>query len=220
MSPRPAIQAERDLTSHERAALEAFVANPLATKEDALMAGYPKSVNWAQDCRRRKASELFLRPPFRRELTKAMDKCMDGRVAEREKVRQHWEQIAYTDLPGIIDYEAGRLQIADFKDLTPAQKACIKKIKVRTAKEIVGREPVPISIVEIELHDKVAALNALSRIEGMFKDKLEITSNTNAEPAQVLAAILEVATDEEREVLFRMAARLRGQALPYNCGVL
>lgn len=93
-----------------------------------------------------------------------------------ERVLEEYAKIAFTDLPGIIAFDGGRISLTDFDKLTPAQRACIKKFRVKTETKLLpDGEKVPVDVVEVELHSKQAALDSIARHLGMFIDKTQLT---------------------------------------------
>lgn len=82
------------------------------------------------------------------------------------RIIEEWKKIAFTNLPDFIDYrKTGKytyiISIEDFKALTADQRACLSGIEETK------------DGVKIKLHDKTKALDALSRINAMFTDKVE-----------------------------------------------
>ena len=74
--------------------------------------------------------------------------------------------IGMSDLADVMRIEGGKLYITDFSRLNPAQRRAIKKVRVvRIGKDGEGS---PIEAVEIELHDKVRALELLGRHHLLF----------------------------------------------------
>ena len=93
-----------------------------------------------------------------------------------ERVLAEYAKIAFTDLPGIVSFNGCSMSVADFDALSPEQRACIKKFKVRTeVKLALDGEKVPVDIVEVELHSKQAALDSIGKHLGMFIDRKELT---------------------------------------------
>ena len=66
------------------------------------------------------------------------------------------------------------MNLKDFDELTPDQRACIKKFKIKTGKPLKDDpDRTPCDYVEIELHDKQHALDMMGKHLGMFVDRLE-----------------------------------------------
>jgi len=89
-----------------------------------------------------------------------------------DKILSEYAKIAFTDLPGIINYSRGIMSLSDFEKLTPDQRACIKKFKIKTGKPLADDpDKVPCDYVEIELHDKMHALDMMGKHLGMFIER-------------------------------------------------
>ena len=72
--------------------------------------------------------------------------------------------IAFTDIAEVAHWDGERLSFREMKDLSPAQRAAIKKVKKK-----VGR-------VEVEMHDKLTALRLLGTWKQMFVKRHEVSS--------------------------------------------
>lgn len=113
-----------------------------------------------------------------------------------ERVLAEYAKIAFTDLPSIVTFDGRSMSIKDFDKLTPDQRACIKKFKVRTEVKLMpDGEKVPVDVVEVELHSKQAALDSIAKHLGMFIDRKEVTG-MNGGPVQHTFN-LTVLTDEQ-----------------------
>ncbi len=72
-----------------------------------------------------------------------------------------WQPSRFSELPGIIEVKEGELIIHDHDQLTPEQRRSIRKIRAMTiGRTRDGRE---IESIEVELWDKVHALELLAR---------------------------------------------------------
>ena len=210
-------QETKELTQSERIAVCTLHGSPGLSPVDAYLTAYPQAEKLTPQRRGRKAAAFFRQPKIARALVRLQRQSERKSVSNRDRIIREYQRIAYAKLSNIVDYSKGEIQLAEFKNLTEDQKSAIKKIKVKTTRKITDDGPVPISQVEIELHDKRAALADMSRIEGMFVDRVDHRiSGAGAvySQEQVLAAILMQANEEEREVLERMAQRLSGRVLP------
>lgn len=102
------------------------------------------------------------------------DATAESQLVTVDRVLKEYAKIAFTDLPGIIDYKHGKMTIEDFDNLTPAQRGCIKEFKFKTDYKIVDKSPVPVNNVEFKLYDKQHALDMLGKHMGMFVEKSEV----------------------------------------------
>lgn len=67
------------------------------------------------------------------------------------------------------------MTLRDFDNLTPEQKAVIKRVKYRETESASGAVS---THVDVELYDKQAALDALAKYLGMFVDRHEVKSQS------------------------------------------
>lgn len=142
------------------------------TEKDALIeAGYGK---WTaeRDCRR-----IFKRPRVAAEIDKRKK-----RMAEKNEVTEDWivgklKQIADAELGDIIAVDPdGNVRI-DYTKLSPGLRSALQAMDISEYTEGRGAERSPVRNIKIRLHDKLKALEMLSRILGLFKDKVEVTSD-------------------------------------------
>ncbi len=97
------------------------------------------------------------------------------------RIIQEYKKIAFTDLPDFIDCKrlgkfTYEISIEDFKSLTADQRACLSGIEETK------------DGVKIKLHDKTKALDALSRINAMFTDKVERVMSDDEVRAYAISA--------------------------------
>jgi phage terminase small subunit len=208
----------RPLSQPERKVLDYYLANPTCLRRDAFLAGYPGRKDASRNVQNTQANAVFNRASFRHELERRTGITTELAASERERVLIEFRKIAYTDLPGIIEFKNGCIGLHDFDDMTPEQRACVKEIRVKTTKEIrEAGERVPISIIEIKLHDKLAALTAIGKAISMFTDRVEVEHHVEAAaavtPEMVLRDLMDRATPEEFEMLRAMAERLHVEGL-------
>jgi hypothetical protein len=134
---------------------------------EAFVEVYPRSKSWTQRTIDSRASELVRKYAGRMEyLIAQFAKTM---MITPDRVLSRYAQLAFTDLPGIVKWKGrqdrgGRkkydMELVDFDQLTPAQRAVIRKIKITAA-----------GTVEIEVHDQVRALDALAKHLGLFREE-------------------------------------------------
>ena len=121
-----------------------------------------------------------------------------------DRVLREYGRVAFTHLPGIIHYGKGEMSLEDFENLSIEQKACIKKFKVITDKKIdPDGEPVEVSKVEVELHDKLRALDSIAKHLGMFIDRSEIKTVDETEVNKARDIFATMTTEEKLEWLNR-----------------
>ena len=81
--------------------------------------------------------------------------------AKREAVEQELAAIGASELTDILDWDSnGRVQVKDSANLPERTKRAIKKVKILPTQY--GNQ------VEVEMHDKIAALRLLAKHYGML----------------------------------------------------
>jgi phage terminase small subunit len=116
-----------------------------------------------------------------------------------ERVLSEYAKLAFTDLPGIVTFNGVSMSVADFDTLTPEQRACIKKFRVKTETKMIAGNPTPVDVVEVELHSKQAALDSIAKHLGMFVER-KILQNPDGTPLmQPTGKTRQQIVDEARE---------------------
>lgn len=161
------------------------------------LVGGNKSAAYAQAYGRGKASrnafDVKVNKFFNGDKVKAEIRRRQQAIAEKtditkERIMRRLEMYAFTDMPGIVHFDNTRgMSLEDFDNLTPAQRACIKKfefkrdppehnIKTKRDKDGTLLEP-DIEVVQgaeqvkVELHDPIKPLVQLGIEIGMFEKK-------------------------------------------------
>jgi phage terminase small subunit len=143
----------KPLTGKERGAALHYLR--FGVKTDAYRAFYNCSRMKVRTVQRR-ALELFEKPnvvAFVEEHRAAMIKAAE---AKQERIVRALAAIAFTDITEVAHWDDGQLTIREPKELSPAQQASIKMVKVNK------------NSLEITMHDKLAALRLLGTWLGMF----------------------------------------------------
>jgi len=93
-----------------------------------------------------------------------------------DRITQELGKLAFTRLPGIINYNKGIISLTDFDNLNDDQRACIKKFEFVTEYKV-GEDgkAQPCDRVKIEVYDRHKALDSLAKINGMYTEKIENT---------------------------------------------
>ena len=120
-----------------------------------------------------------------------------------DRVLREYGRVAFTNLPGIIHYGKGIMSLKDFENLTIEQKSCIKKFKVISRKMDVDGEMLEVLRVEVELHDKLRALDSIAKHLGMFIDRSEIKTVDETEVNKARDIFATMTTEEKLEWLNR-----------------
>lgn len=139
-----------------------------------------------------KAAALLRKPAIKAYLDERTQHFAALANVTKEQILTELRYLAMSRLPGIVNYNGtrGEMSITDFEALTSEQRACIKsfKHKRRTTKQ--GKETAVEHTVEVELYNKLQALDMLARytgLEGESKAKnaqpIELTLNLGGKPA-------------------------------------
>jgi hypothetical protein len=103
-----------------------------------------------------------------------------------------------------LDYDAEKITLKDLKNLTRKQSRAIAKVRQRTSK---GGDVT----IEIELHDKLQALDKLCRVLGLFSDVTLQQVNNYVVRAPAVAASSEAWEEQAQEII---NAEPQAQPLP------
>ena len=131
----------------------------ILSQVEAFQRCYPRSRCWMKTSAYVMASRLAARVAPR--INYLRKRYMERYDATAANVIKELCVVAFSELPGIVGVEGGRMTATDFEVLTPEQRRCIKRVRFMT----VGRDPDgnPIEGVEYELWDKLKALELLSK---------------------------------------------------------
>lgn len=127
----------------------------------------PESIN-------RKGFETYETPIVYARIMELQEESNKRIEITTDKISQGVAKLAFTDLPGIINLEGGLLTLSEFNSLNYAQRACIKKFKVKTEMRLINEVEMKCEFVEIEVYDKHAALVTLAKMNRMLVDKSEV----------------------------------------------
>lgn len=102
--------------------------------------------------------------------------------SEAEIIRE-FEKIGFASMGDLLEIQPDGTAFVDMTALTPDMRAAISEYQVETYNETQVEDGevtyVPVKKTRVKFHDKKAALEALARIHGMNKDKVELTGAEN-----------------------------------------
>jgi len=157
--------AEKKLTDKAIRFIDEYLVDLNATQA-AIRAGYSKKTAHSIGC------ENLIKPGIQNEISRRQKELQGKTGITTERVLAEYAKIAFSSLTDIVDYATGTIRMQDFKALTDQQKHCIKKFKFVTINQLnTDGKSTPVEKVEIELHDKLKALDSLARHLGMFDGK-------------------------------------------------
>ena len=90
------------------------------------------------------------------------------------------KELASVGFASIAHYHNTWLEKKDFESLPEAQRSAIKVIKSKSRRTMIGDEPIEIEFVEIELHDKLKALERICKMLG-FDAPIKTENKTELE---------------------------------------
>jgi phage terminase small subunit len=119
------------------------------------------------------------------------------------KVIRELEAIAFSDIKDYMDYDNDSCRIKPVSDVDSraVQSVQITQDEVKGSK---GEEPYITKKIQVKLHDKVRALEGLSKYLGMFKE----TINATITPESNLNVSLDVLKNFSKEEILNIAERL------------
>ncbi len=139
----------------------------------AIRAGYSESTANEQ------GSQLLARPDIRELVAEGQKAIAERTQTFQDSAVEELKIVGFSDLADFLTVkEGGIVEQKPFNELTKAQTKCIKKIKqvVRSSHSADGTILHQTAVIEIELHDKLKALELLGRHLGMFNDSIRLKS--------------------------------------------
>ena len=138
---------------HERFCLE--LAKGKSQSEAFRVAGYTDRGN--------NAARLSQKETIRNRLAELLERMQERAVVSVERLSKEYARLAYSDLTDVLSFEDGKVKLKSSAQLGPDITAAISEVR-QTKDGIV-----------IKMHNKVAALDALARHKGMFKENINVS---------------------------------------------
>ena len=163
-------KSEFEITDKMRQFVDEYLIDLNGTQA-AIRAGYSESTAQEQ------SSQLLARPDIRALIEQAQKDRVDRVQINQDTTVNELKTIAFSDVADfVIVKEGGVIEQRPFNELKKEQTRCVKKIKqtVRTAQSSDGSILHQTATLEIELHDKLKALELLGRHLGIFNDRLTL----------------------------------------------
>ena len=163
-------KSEFEITDKMRQFVDEYLIDLNGTQA-AIRAGYSESTAQEQ------SSQLLARPDIRALIEQAQKDRVDRVQINQDTTVNELKTIAFSDVADfVIVKEGGVIEQKSFDQLTKEQTKCIKKIKqvVRSSHSADGTILHQTATLEVELHDKLRALELLGRHLGMFNDTLRL----------------------------------------------
>lgn len=134
---------------------------------------FPHSRRWKDESVWQSASKLMSKVSPR--VAELQGAAAEKAVITRTQWLDEWKALAFTNLPGIINFDKGKMTVTDFAALSDDQRKCIQSFKVKTENEMEWDEisktmvPVPVQYVEVKLYSKIEALVNIGKALGYDK---------------------------------------------------
>ena len=165
-------QSEFQITDRMKKFVDEYLIDFNATQA-AIRAGY------SPDTANEQGSQLLARPDIRELVAEGQKEVMERTQTFQDNAVDELKIVGFSDLADFLTVKAdGIVEQKPFNELTKAQTKCIKKIKqtVRSSHSADGTILHQTAVIEIELHDKLRALELLGRHLGMFNDSIRLKS--------------------------------------------
>jgi len=163
-------QSEFQITDRMKKFIDEYLIDFNGTQA-AIRAGY------SLDTANEQASQLLARPDIRELVAEGQKAIAERTQTFQDNAVEELKLVGFSDLADFLTVkEGGIVEQKPFDELTKEQTKCIKKIKqtVRSSHSADGTILHQTAVIEIELHDKLRALELLGRHLGMFNDKLTL----------------------------------------------
>jgi len=163
-------QSEFQITDRMKKFVDEYLIDFNATQA-AIRAGY------SPDTANEQGSQLLARPDIRELVAEGQKAIAERTQTFQDNAVDELKIVGFSDLADFLTVkEGGIVEQKSFDQLTKEQTKCIKKIKqtVRTSHSSDGTILHQTATLEIELHDKLKALELLGRHLGMFNDTLRL----------------------------------------------
>ena len=187
------LDIEKELTESQKVFCNEWIFDFNGSR--AYSVAYPDA---SEETCRANASRLLTNANLRAYCQKLQDNLAETSGISRLRVIKEHEKLAFS---GIAHLHNTWIELKEFNELTPDQKACISEIATQTRMEknpIEGGMPIQVDYVKIKLWDKQKSLDAINKMLG-FDAPQQIESrniNMSIEPTPEEAARIKEALDK------------------------
>jgi phage terminase small subunit len=159
--------ADKDLLNPRQQRFVAEYLIDLNATQAAIRAGYSKKTAHAI------GAENLTKPEIQAAVTAGRESLAERTDTTAERVIEEYKRIAFANMRDFAHWSGQDAGFIDSESLTDEQHACISEVQaeeIQMGAEVVKRK------IKVKLHDKLKALDSLSRHLGLFaKDALQIT---------------------------------------------
>jgi len=154
------------LTAREQAFAQEYIAAK-SYIEAYRLAGYATE-NMKPETISRRAIDVAQRPRVAARIAQLQAEAAERNGVNLDRVIEDLAAVAFSDITRVVSYSDGEFRVKSFEMLSNADQRAIKKVRVRCAVEGHGKQTRHIEYIEIDLHDKLAALDKLARHLGLY----------------------------------------------------
>jgi phage terminase small subunit len=169
----------------------------LTSKQEVFVAEYLKDLNATQAAIRAGYSkktaesigaENLRKPQIQSKIQEAMAKRSERTQVDQDNVIKELAKVAFSNMCDVADWgpEIG-IRLHESDSISDTARGAVQKIKRRLSKDNDGNYSV--DSLEIQLHDKLKALEMLGRHLGMFDGSGSSTGNSESQTPRILDAI-------------------------------
>lgn len=151
------------------------------------------------------SSRLLANASVRARIAEVQAKLALRVEVSQERVVEGIIDVGFSNITDIISWDAdgSAFHMVASEDLPAAVRRSVKKIKVKRTRQVSGSRADPevweIENIEIELHDKLKALELIGKHVGMWPAKpVEINANIHVNVQQAVANLSRMTPDELR----------------------
>ena len=108
------------------------------------------------------AGRLTKNEMVRRRIAELSEKVEERALVSVERLTQEYARLAYSDVTDVVEFDGRKMTLKPSASLSPDVTAAISEVR-HTKEGIV-----------VKFHNKVAALDALARHKGMFKENIDL----------------------------------------------
>lgn len=179
-----ALPRKAALSPAHKAVLDAWFANGCTSKRRALLA-----VGYAEATAGGNPHQVFGRPDVIAEIDRRRAAMASKTDLTEAMIIAEYRKLAFASMGDLIEVNEDGSAYLDFNLLNSDQKAAMAEYTVETYEEGSAMEQtrdgetsqvmLTVKKSRVKFHSKLAALDSLSRIMGMFKDKIEVSGAAN-----------------------------------------
>lgn len=175
-----------------------FYVIDLNATQAAISAGYSKKTAEQQ------ASRLLSNVKVRAHVQKLREKQQKRCEIDADKVLNEIASVAFARTEDIVCIDNGELSFVEDQDRPERSKVALKKIKVKRRFEDVGEDTHLIEDLEFDMHDKLKALDMLTKHLGICIPKTEVDVTDNTKKETMMELLKSMSPEEKKKMLLEL----------------